>query len=107
MAKQVVVRPDGLAQSVREIAQRLYTLAKTVDSLVALPLLGGRLITSVDLSAVTVSIEHGLGRRFTGWLVVDSTANAVVYRDTASVADSRTFLPLKASAATTVSLWVF
>lgn len=106
MAKRIVVRPDALEQSTRGIANHLFDTARTVNQMSA-TLPGGRLVTGVALTTTTALVKHGLGKKFTGWLVVDSTANAVVYRDTTSTADNKVHIPLKASATTTVSLWVF
>lgn len=72
------------------------------------PLLDGRLIEGVAItSGTTKLVDHGLGRAWRGWYVVDRNANANVYRDTASRAEASRQLALLASATVTVTLWVF
>jgi hypothetical protein len=59
------------------------------------------------LSASTTLVPHGLGHSFTGWKVVDLTADARVWRDTTSTASAALFLPLKCSTNCTVKLEVW
>jgi len=60
-------------------------------------------VTGVALGLATVRVRHNLGRIPVGWSVVDATAAATVYRD-ATDASTTEYIPLKATAATTVSL---
>lgn len=79
-----------------------------LDPLVRLvPLNHGRLISSVVLSTTPVNVEHKLGRPLIGWLVVRKNADARVWEDQATTVDGSKFLRLDASAAVTVTLWVF
>lgn len=70
-------------------------------------LLDGRILSNIPIGTTTTEVPHGLTRSFQGYFVIDQQASAVIWRDTTSVADQSKFLPLKASAAVTVSLWVF
>ena len=92
-----------------ELTRLQQRVSSTLDTITDKILLNGRLIANVALTTSTQLIEHGLQRDFRGWLVVRSNANATVYEGTfsgpASISDR--IIPLKASAAVTVSLWVF
>lgn len=73
-----------------------------------MPHIDAELLEDVDLAnGTTTLVEHKLGRAYRGWRVSDTTAAATIYRDTTSTADTTRYLPLVASAATTVSLEVF
>lgn len=61
----------------------------------------------ITLGATTIGVPHGLGRKFSGWVLIDKTSSANVWRDTTSTADPEKFIPLQASGAVTVKLWVF
>ena len=69
-------------------------------------LLNGRLLENIAIATTATKVSHGLKRVPRGWLVVDRTADARVFRDSTGT-ERTTFLTLKASAACTVSLWVF
>ena len=67
---------------------------------------GGNQIEIV-IGTSTTLVPHGLGRKIQGWQVVDTLADARIWRDPASTADLEKFLPLIASASVTIKLWVF
>jgi hypothetical protein len=65
-------------------------------------------ITGLSLSTATTNVSHGLGRAWIGWMVTDIDDGVVVYRDAASTADAKFYLPLKTSAGTpTVNILVW
>lgn len=69
-------------------------------------------MVNVVLGTTTVMVPHGLNREYQGWQLLDLNADARVWRDstvdTTQKQNSKTlYLPLKASAACTVVLWVF
>lgn len=66
----------------------------------------GKLV-SIVIDTTTTLIPHGLSRQYQGWHLLDIQGDARVWRDTSSTSDGTKFLPLKASASVTVSLWVF
>lgn len=81
------------------------TIADAVD---ACPLIDGVLLTGISLKASQDNlVGHPLGRAFTGYIVVDNNANSVVHTSTTPNNKKSSQLILKASAAATVSLWVF
>jgi len=60
-------------------------------------------ITGVALTTATTLVAHQLGRKPVGWLVIDKTAQADVWRD-ATVEVSADKIPLRASASVTVDI---
>lgn len=86
-----------------ELAQTKWS--STINPFLALPILNGNQITSIDLVATTPKpINHLLGRMPQGWILTDNTANAVIWR----AQDFNQFsIVLESSANTTISFWVF
>jgi hypothetical protein len=78
--------------------QKLFTLA---------PILNGRLVEDLALSTSTTMLEHGLGRRPLGFIVVRSSAAQTVYVYEADNTIPDRTLPLRAGGSVTCSLWVF
>lgn len=75
-----------------------------LDPVLASPLLDGLLLTNIQLVNGTTTINHKLGRKMVGWIVVDIDAGAAVYRS--QPLNSLT-LTLTSGAAGMCSLWVF
>lgn len=71
------------------------------------PLLNGQLVENISLSGTTVNVPHSLGRTPTGFIVVKKTAQQDVWQDSTSTVDTKSFLPMRAAGAVTVSLWIF
>jgi hypothetical protein len=85
-------------------SSQLNPVISDVETLKAVPLNGGTLLTKIVLIATTPkAIAHGLGRVPTGWTLTDNIANAVIWR-TAWTAQTIT---LESTANTTISVWVF
>lgn len=83
-------------------------VSAVLDPLVRLvALIHGRLIANVALSTTPVNVEHKLDRPLVGWIVVRKNADARIWEDQATTVDGSKFLRLDASAAVTVTLWVF
>lgn len=77
-----------------------------VSALNSINILDGLLIEGIELDTTGISIEHGLGRAWRGWCLVDIDTSATVYR--ASSEDETVLIKLRASSGTpTVSIWVF
>lgn len=68
------------------------------------PLLQGRLIEKVVLSAGTNTLAHGLGRELRGYLIAKRSSAATVYQIDPPTPD---YLTLVVSADVTLTLWVF
>jgi hypothetical protein len=97
--KRIAVKDAALSQVQDNVTQFSQQFDKAI--------LAGHLLTDVTIGTSSTSIPHGLARRYQGWHLVDIQGDARVWRDTASTADNTLFIPLKASASVTVSLWVF
>jgi hypothetical protein len=76
-----------------------------IDDVRDCPLLMGQRIDGITLGAgAATNVAHGLGRVPEGWVVVDKDAAVSVYRDGTATA---AVLPLRASGATDVDVWIF
>lgn len=71
------------------------------------PIINGRHITGITVSGVVTNVEHKLGRNYKGFITTDVSASRNIYRDSTSTLPKDKFLPLLASAAATISIWVF
>ena len=67
----------------------------------------GRLIKNVKLSTTNHRVVHGLGRHYSGYIVVSKDAYVNVKVDASDNLDPARHIPLLASADVEVSLWVF
>lgn len=67
-------------------------------------------IILTDISVTTGSaniIPHKLGRKYSGWRVVDRTAASVIYRDTSTGQSTSKFIALNTTVNDTISLEVW
>lgn len=89
--------------------QALQESAKaTADEVSGCPLIDGRLIESIVIVLGTPKVvQHGLGRKLKGWLMVRKSAGASIWDSQSTNALATKSLVLNASANVTVSLWVF
>ncbi len=79
--------------------------ASQLNPILAIPFLNGLQIDGIKLAATTPKvINHLLQRMMQGWFVLDNNANAVIWR-TQPFNDLT--ITLEASAAATISIWVF
>ena len=91
---------DATSQFERETAK----LARDTNTS---PMVSGVLLTGVALTTGTTRVVHKLGRPYKGWMVVDTTTSGTVWRDASDNTRVQDAIPLIASTAMTVSLWVF
>lgn len=94
--------------------QRIYdqrimqdNITRSLDELAEKTQLDSFILTDIDLDTGTTNVEHKLGYAWSGWYIVDINANATVYRDPDSTADTTKFIPLIATAECTVKMVVF
>ena len=59
------------------------------------------------MSGSFTSVEHKLGRKTRGYLVIRKSAAETVYEEVEDYDNRKLFLKLKASGSVTVNLWVF
>lgn len=90
------------AETVGRIQDNVGTL---LNEVAAVPILQANTV-AVDFNASTTqNVEHGLGRPWVGWVVVDKDQPAIIYRS--SVANRERFLTLTAdqSLSAVVLVW--
>jgi len=75
-----------------------------LSEVIEVPILSGVLVEEIAVTTTAKKVPHKLGRRARGWIVVRNNANSVVYDNSAPDGE---FLDLVASAAATISIWVF
>ncbi len=86
-----------------ELAQTKWS--GTLNPIIALPILSGNQITSIDLLANTPKvINHLLQRMPQGWFITDITSDSNVWR---SASFTNLAITLEASADTTISFWIY
>lgn len=78
-----------------------------LTALISKSILDGLIIKDVSLLTTTTSVDHKLGRELIGWIVISNSSDSRVWDEQASNQQKTKTLLLKASSATTVSLWVF
>jgi hypothetical protein len=91
ITRALVSMQDSTAEALRSVQQ---------------PIVDGVLISGVALSGTDTDVNHGLGRRYNGYVVVSKSVQADVY-DGASTPDPSVAISLAANTSVTVSLWVF
>ena len=91
----------------REMTSLQTNVEQAVGEVIKSPLINGRLLENVILGTASVRVEHKLGRKPQGYIVVRRTADAQVFDSQAVEGSPDLFLPLTASAPVTVSLWIF
>lgn len=67
------------------------------------PMLSGRLITGISVSATATSVAHKLGRVPKGYFLASATTPIVIY----TTGMDNKFLKIASSGPDTISLWVF
>ena len=71
-------------------------------------IIDGVILEDIDLvSGSFTSIEHKLGRKPRGYLVIRKSAAQTVYEEVGDYDSRKLFLKLRASGTVTVNLWVF
>ena len=100
---------DYKMSSIRKVYTTDDTLNRIQDSIkqVVEPKINDIILNRVELTGTIVTsgtkISHNLGRVPTGWVVVDKTVNADVYR----VSWNNETITLASTATTEIKLWVF
>ncbi len=95
-------------QRVYDLIQVQSLIQDILDEIADKPHLDSFLLEEVDLESGTVNlVEHGLNRIIRGFKVVKQNANANIWEDEADESNRLKLLPLRSSAAVTVSLEVF
>ena len=71
-------------------------------------IINGVILEDIDLvSGSFTSVEHKLGRKPRGYLVIRKSAAQTVYEEVGDYDSRKLFLKLRASGSITINLWVF
>lgn len=102
-----ITRPKALTRvegKDRDLQRVQDAVQDAVGGLCGNPMLQGKLLQDIELDASDdEAVAHGLGRVPTGWQIVDRSGDARVWR----VSWDGKQIVLRASAAVTISIYVF
>lgn len=97
----------AIRTSVADIQRLQESLSKVFNGIQTKQIIDGRLLTDVSLFTGQINeVNHGLGKPYRGWIIVDKDADANVYVTTQSQTPNATIL-FQTSADVIVSLWLF
>lgn len=91
----------------KDLSQLSTKWKSILDPVIASPITQGSILSNIQLANGTTVINHLLGRKLVGWLVVGQNALASIYDNQASNQTPQLTLSLTSSAAVTVNLMVF
>jgi hypothetical protein len=92
---------------------RVFNTAQDHVESVINPVLNSAIIDGVILEDIDLvmgsftSVEHKLGRKPRGYLVIRKSAAETVYEEAGDYDNRKLFIKLRASGSVTVNLWVF
>lgn len=93
--------------SSKDISLLQSSWASQLNKLLGNPLVQGRLINNVMLTTGTNVINHGLGRKLQGWIIVGINAASTIFDLQSSNTSPQLTLDLSSSAPCQVNLYVF
>ena len=83
-------------------------IESVINPILASAIIDGVILEDIDLvSGSFTSIEHKLGRKPRGYLVIRKSAAQTVYEEAGDYDNRKLFMKLRASGSVTVNLWVF
>jgi len=104
--KKLIVSPDFPMSRVFNNAQD--HIESVINPILASAIIDGVILEDIDLvSGSFTSIEHKLGRKPRGYLVIRKSAAQTVYEEAGDYDNRKLFMKLRASGSVTVNLWVF
>ena len=104
--KKLIIPPDFPMARVFNNAQD--HLEEVINPITDSQIIAGVILEDIALNSSTfTTIEHKLGRKPRGYLVIRKSAAQTVFEDAGDYANRKLFLRLKSSAALTVNLWIF
>lgn len=86
-----------------ELGRLQDQIASVVNPLSRIEILDGVAIKDIAITTAAVNVEHGLNRQPLGWILIDNTADARVWRTDWN----SNYISLDASGTSTISIWVF
>jgi hypothetical protein len=104
--KKLIIPPDFPMARVFNNAQD--HIESVINPVLDSAIVNGVILEDIDLvSGSFTSVEHKLGRKPRGYLVIRKSAAQTVYEDVGDYDNRKLFLKLRASGSVTVNLWVF
>lgn len=91
----------------RELQQVQFNIEQAVAPFIKSPILNGRLETSINLTSGDNKIEHKLGRKIIGYIIVSQSASIDIYDNIPTSTDGEKYLTLNSSANAVISAWFF
>lgn len=88
----------------KDFAMMLTRWKSQLDPVIANPIVLGSQLSSIALTTTAKTVPHTLGRTQLGWFITDTNAAATVFRTGDFNPEN---MVLTASAACTVSIWVY
>ena len=88
-----------------DVNQLSRAVEEFVQPIVSNPLLGGRLLEGLTLTATATQIPHSLGRRWKGFQITNNNTGERVFSTTRTL-DTQ-YISLQATGSCTVDVWVF
>lgn len=92
-----------IQSSNRELMQVQEAVEFELKSILRSQILDGVLVTGLAVTTTATKFEHMLNRQPLGWIIVDKTGSASIYR---TAWDRRT-ISLIGSGSDTISIWIF
>lgn len=81
--------------------------ASIIEPVLNASIVNGQLLENVALINGTTIVNHRLGRKLIGWIVVGRNAASTIYDNQATNQRPQLTLSLTSNAAVTCTLWVF
>ena len=104
--KKLMIPPDFPMARVFNTAQD--HIESVINPILTSAIINGVILEDIDLvSTGFTSVEHKLGRKPRGYLVIRKSAAETVYEDVGDYDNRKLFIKLRASGSVTVNLWVF
>ena len=104
--KKLTIPPDFPMARVFNTAQD--HVESVINPVLNSAIIDGVILEDIDLvSGSFTSVEHKLGRKPRGYLVIRKSAAETVYEDVGDYDNRKLFIKLRASGTVTVNLWVF
>lgn len=94
--------PQGLP-----LPQTTNTWASIIEPAINAQIIDGQLLTGIRLANGTTTINHGLGRKLVGWMIVGIDVAATVYDAQATNQMPQLTLVLLSNASALTNIWVF
>lgn len=102
-------RPRGLKKISGDFVSSKFQeyVASVIAPFLNSEVLDGVLLKNISLGSGTNFVEHKLGRKIQGWIVVRQRSDARVWDDQDNNVNVSRTLKLQTSAAVEVDLWIF